>query len=78
MRISVRGVGIEVDDQGLTSGEPLLLIMGLGWQLLLRTPAGAADRLSQKDSAGPTQALFAQSGERTAPPLDPDRLLPPD
>jgi pimeloyl-ACP methyl ester carboxylesterase len=33
MRISVRGVGIEVDDRGPASGEPLLLIMGLGMQL---------------------------------------------
>ena len=33
MRISVRSVGIEVDDQGPASGEPLLLIMGLGMQL---------------------------------------------
>jgi pimeloyl-ACP methyl ester carboxylesterase len=33
MQISARGVGIEVDDQGLPSGEPLLLIMGLGMQL---------------------------------------------
>ncbi|MCW5662187.1 MAG: alpha/beta fold hydrolase [Burkholderiaceae bacterium] len=33
MRISVRGVGIEVDDQGPAAGEPLLLIMGLGMQL---------------------------------------------
>ncbi|HET9208680.1 MAG TPA: alpha/beta fold hydrolase [Burkholderiaceae bacterium] len=34
MRVSVRGVGIEVDDQGPASGEPLLLIMGLGMQLI--------------------------------------------
>jgi pimeloyl-ACP methyl ester carboxylesterase len=33
VQISVRGVGIEVDDQGPPSGEPLLLIMGLGMQL---------------------------------------------
>jgi pimeloyl-ACP methyl ester carboxylesterase len=33
MQISARGVGIEVDDQGLPSGDPLLLIMGLGMQL---------------------------------------------
>ena len=33
MRVSVRGVGIEVDDQGPASGDPLLLIMGLGMQL---------------------------------------------
>jgi pimeloyl-ACP methyl ester carboxylesterase len=33
VQISVRGVGIEVDDQGPAAGEPLLLIMGLGMQL---------------------------------------------
>jgi pimeloyl-ACP methyl ester carboxylesterase len=33
VRISVRSVGIEVDDQGPAAGEPLLLIMGLGMQL---------------------------------------------
>ncbi|MDE2275634.1 MAG: alpha/beta fold hydrolase [Burkholderiales bacterium] len=34
MRIVARGVGIEVDDQGLPGGEPLLLIMGLGMPLV--------------------------------------------
>lgn len=33
MQISANGLGIEVDDQGLPGGEPLLLIMGLGMQL---------------------------------------------
>jgi pimeloyl-ACP methyl ester carboxylesterase len=33
MRIQAGGIAIEVDDQGLPSGEPLLLIMGLGMQL---------------------------------------------
>ena len=33
MQISANGIGIEVDDQGLPGGEPLLLIMGLGMQL---------------------------------------------
>jgi len=33
VRVSVRGVGIEVDDQGPASADPLLLIMGLGMQL---------------------------------------------
>jgi pimeloyl-ACP methyl ester carboxylesterase len=33
MRIVANGIGIEVDDQGLPGGEPLLLIMGLGMQL---------------------------------------------
>jgi pimeloyl-ACP methyl ester carboxylesterase len=33
LRISVRGVAIEIDDRGPASGEPLLLIMGLGMQL---------------------------------------------
>src|SRR6185503_18721495 len=43
VRISVRGVGIEVDDQGLASGKPLLLIMGLGMQL-----TGWPDELVQR------------------------------
>ena len=33
MRINANGLGIEIDDQGLPQGEPLLLIMGLGMQL---------------------------------------------
>jgi pimeloyl-ACP methyl ester carboxylesterase len=33
MQIVSNGIGIEVDDQGLPAGEPLLLIMGLGMQL---------------------------------------------
>lgn len=34
MRIVANGIGIEVDDQGPLSGEPVLLIMGLGMQLV--------------------------------------------
>ena len=34
MQVSSRGVGIEVDDQGPPGGEPLLMIMGLGMQLI--------------------------------------------
>ena len=34
MQIVANGIAIEVDDQGLPSGQPLLLIMGLGMQLL--------------------------------------------
>ena len=34
MRVVANGIGIEVDDQGLHSGEPLVLIMGLGMQLI--------------------------------------------
>jgi pimeloyl-ACP methyl ester carboxylesterase len=34
MRVVANGIGIEVDDQGLPGGEPLLLIMGLGMQLI--------------------------------------------
>jgi len=34
MRVVANGIGIEVDDQGLPSGEPLVLIMGLGMQLI--------------------------------------------
>ncbi len=33
MRLSANGIGIEVDDRGPASGEPLLLVMGLGMQL---------------------------------------------
>lgn len=33
MRIVANGIGIEIDDQGLPGGQPLLLIMGLGMQL---------------------------------------------
>jgi pimeloyl-ACP methyl ester carboxylesterase len=34
MRVSANGLAIEIDDQGPPSGEPLLLIMGLGMQLI--------------------------------------------
>ena len=34
MRISANGLSIEIDDQGPANGEPLLLIMGLGMQLI--------------------------------------------
>ncbi|MBP6899461.1 MAG: alpha/beta fold hydrolase [Burkholderiaceae bacterium] len=34
MRVQANGLGIEVDDQGPPNGAPLLLIMGLGMQLL--------------------------------------------
>ncbi len=34
MRISANGLSLEVDDRGLAGGEPLLLIMGLGMQLV--------------------------------------------
>ncbi len=34
MKISANGLSIEVDDQGLPGGEPVLLIMGLGMQLV--------------------------------------------
>jgi pimeloyl-ACP methyl ester carboxylesterase len=34
MQIVSNGIGIEIDDQGLPAGEPLLLIMGLGMQLI--------------------------------------------
>jgi len=33
LQVAANGIGIEVDDQGLAGGEPLLLIMGLGMQL---------------------------------------------
>ncbi|MGS0753790.1 alpha/beta fold hydrolase [Roseateles sp. GG27B] len=34
MQLSANGIAIEVDDQGTASAEPLLLIMGLGMQLV--------------------------------------------
>ena len=34
MQIVANGIGIEVDDQGRAAAEPLLLIMGLGMQLI--------------------------------------------
>ncbi len=34
MQVSARGIAIEVDDQGPPGGEPLLMIMGLGMQLI--------------------------------------------
>ncbi len=34
MRVSANGIEIEVDDQGPPSAEPLLLVMGLGMQLI--------------------------------------------
>ena len=34
MKVSANGISIEVDDQGPANAEPLLLIMGLGMQLL--------------------------------------------
>ena len=34
MKISANGVTIEVEDHGSPQGEPLLLIMGLGMQLV--------------------------------------------
>ena len=33
MRVSANGIGLEVDDQGPPSGEPVVLVMGLGMQL---------------------------------------------
>ncbi|MBI3369073.1 MAG: alpha/beta fold hydrolase, partial [Burkholderiales bacterium] len=34
MKLQANGLAIEVDDQGPANGEPLLLIMGLGMQLI--------------------------------------------
>ena len=47
MQISANGIGIEVEDQGPTSGEPLLLIMGLGMQLVA-WPEGLVRALVQR------------------------------
>ena len=34
MKVQANGISLEVDDQGPRDGEPLLLIMGLGMQLV--------------------------------------------
>src|SRR6218665_1051992 len=44
MQISANGIALEVDDHGPASGEPLLLIMGLGMQLVA-WPEGFVQRL---------------------------------
>eukprot|EP01137_Pigoraptor_chileana_P002819 Opistho-2@42193 len=44
MQISANGIALEVDDHGPASGEPLLLIMGLGMQLVA-WPDGFVQRL---------------------------------
>jgi pimeloyl-ACP methyl ester carboxylesterase len=38
MQISANGIALEVEDHGPTSGEPLLLVMGLGMQLVAWHP----------------------------------------
>ena len=47
MQISANGIAIEVEDHGPTSGEPLLLIMGLGMQLVA-WPNGLVRQLVQR------------------------------
>lgn len=47
MQISANGIGIEVEDHGPTSGQPLLLIMGLGMQLVA-WPGGLVRELVQR------------------------------
>ena len=47
MRVTANGISIEVEDHGPTSGEPLLLIMGLGMQLIA-WPDGFVERLVQR------------------------------
>ena len=44
MQISANGIALEVDDRGPPGGEPLLLIMGLGMQLIA-WPDGLVDQL---------------------------------
>ena len=44
MRVSANGVALEVEDHGPAGGEPLLLIMGLGMQLL-GWPDGLVEQL---------------------------------
>ena len=47
MQISANGIALEVQDHGPTSGEPLLLIMGLGMQLVA-WPEGLVRLLVQR------------------------------
>lgn len=44
MQISANGISLEVDDRGPPSGEPLVMIMGLGMQLIA-WPDGLVDQL---------------------------------
>ena len=44
MQISANGISLEVDDRGPASGEPLVMIMGLGMQLVA-WPDGLVDQL---------------------------------
>jgi pimeloyl-ACP methyl ester carboxylesterase len=47
MQISANGIALEVEDHGSPAGEPLLLIMGLGMQLL-GWPEGFVDELVRR------------------------------
>jgi len=47
MRIQAGDIAIEVDDQGPPGGEPLLMVMGLGMQLI-GWPEGLVQRLAQR------------------------------
>ena len=42
MQISANGISLEVDDRGPASGQPLVMIMGLGMQLVA-WPEGLVD-----------------------------------
>ena len=44
MQVSANGIALEVDDRGPPDGEPLLMIMGLGMQLVA-WPEGLVDLL---------------------------------
>ncbi|CAN5190077.1 alpha/beta hydrolase [soil metagenome] len=68
MQISANGITLEVEDHGPTSGEPLLLIMGLGMQLvawhegLVQQLVGQGFRVIRFDNrdAGLSQSFDAQ------------------
>jgi len=47
MQISANGISLEVDDRGPASGQPLVMIMGLGMQLVA-WPDGLVDQLVAK------------------------------
>ena len=50
MQISANGISLEVDDRGPASGQPLVMIMGLGMQLVA-WPEGLVCLLYTSDAA---------------------------
>ena len=75
MQISANGIALEIEDHGSPQGEPLLLIMGLGMQLLgwhdelRRRPGGA--RLSRHPLRQPRHRPAARASTPPACPTSP-------